>query len=90
MAFVVFNKFTNSPVTHGEAWVTVVWEGMDEAWSHAKNLDAEYAVSYPEMPVERRTWDIRTATPEEKIAALKAGVFGKEWGDFLGSGQGVR
>lgn len=89
MAFVVYNTFTNSPVTHGEAWVTVVFETLGEAHDYAKSLRFEYIAKRGKTPDTdlKFQWSVRSATPYERQAALRAGIFGKEWAQVLGKGQ---
>jgi hypothetical protein len=85
--YVVYNLFTDSPVTHGEAWVTVVWETKRQAFDHALSLTTEYRAVRDDTPDNRNKfrWGIRPATVEECIAAKDAGIFGAEWGDILGT-----
>jgi hypothetical protein len=89
--FAVYNTHTESPVTHGEAWVTVCWENKRQAFDYAMSLTLEYRLKYQDTPENRKKfhWAVREATPEEIQKAIAAGIIGPEWEGtlFRGSAQ---
>lgn len=87
--FAVYNTSTDSPVTHGEAWVTIVWEFKRQAFDYAMSLTMEYRLRYQDTPENRKRfhWAVREATAEEAIKAKEAGILGAEWEQVLAAGS---
>lgn len=84
---IVVNRGTESPVSHTESGVDMLWPTRKSAARHAYTLGAEYSLTRPELNELYRTWVPVAATPEQIAKAIAAGAFGEEYADIIGTGQ---
>lgn len=87
-AYVLQNRGTGSFVTHTESSfgiepVCLIWDDLEKAKAHARDLGIEYQIAKPSLPVECRTWRVRAATRDQLLKALAVGAYGPEYTDRI-------
>jgi hypothetical protein len=83
-AYVLQNVGTESFVTHTESSfgiepVCLIWDDLEAAKAHARDLGVEYQITKPSLPLRHRTWRVRPATRDQLLKALAVGAYGPEY-----------
>jgi hypothetical protein len=87
-AYVLQNVGTQSFVTHTESSfgvepVCLIWDDLEKAKAHARDLYIEYSIAKPSLPEHVRTWRVRRATQDQILKALAVGAYGPEYTDRI-------
>lgn len=87
-AYVLQNKGSGSFVTHTESSfgiepVCLIWDDLESAKQHAADLDLEYRIAKPSLPLDYRTWLVRRATRDQLLKALAVGAYGPDYMDTI-------
>ena len=87
-SYVIQNVGTESFVTHTEASfgiepICLIWDDLEKAKAHARDLGIEYQIAKPSLPLRHRTWRVRRATRDQLLKALAVGAYGPEYTDTI-------